>query len=140
MIRKQKETDFEQILDLGRQLFKDKFQGKFSWNETDARETIKHYIKTLYGLVEEENGKITGFVGGQIYNEFFDYSKKVFHEVVWYSKTSGLRLFTELTKKLKADGINKVMFPSPAGNDRLAEFYKKTGFQEVETQWIKELL
>lgn len=140
MIRKQKETDFEQILDLGRRVFNGKFSGLFSWNEQDARETVKHYIKTLYGLVEEENGKITGFVGGQIYNEFFDYSKKVFHEVVWYSTTSGLRLFYALIDRLKKDKIDKIMFPSPAGDKRLGEFYKKTGFKEVETQWIKEIL
>jgi N-acetylglutamate synthase-like GNAT family acetyltransferase len=140
MIRKVKAQDFDQILNLGRQLFKEKFADKFSWNEQDARTTLWRHILQLYMLVEEENDRITGFISGSIYTEPFDYNKRIFHESLWYSSTNGMGLFSTLVRKLKDDGIDKVMFPSPAGNERLAEFYKKTGFQEVERQWIKELL
>ena len=70
----------------------------------------------------------------------------IYQEVVWYTyekhRGQGLRLLKHLEEWCKKEGIKKIVmtFMHNSMPDRLYEFYKRQGYQPLETHLIKDVI
>jgi hypothetical protein len=120
-----------------------------SWVATKDYET--EYDEIVFNNGEEKTVKkkrtkerIIGIITGMIVKDFLsgDY---IFQEVMWYvlkeNRSAGVFLFKRMEEELKQNSVKRIIMAHLANEtgEKLAEFYKKSGYKPLEVQYIKEL-
>lgn len=146
MIRVATEADIPALVDLGQEMH---LESNFSSLTFDVEKT-KEYVKSLlgYGIVfcSEDNGKITGFIAGFLYQPYFSYDFLATDIGLFITKDArgGMaapRLIDSFTKWAESNGAKQVRPGiSVGGNiEGVARLYERMGYSIVGSVFMKEI-
>ena len=150
MIRKAKIEDVDKLIELAKVWYSesgDEFNNIGLGFDFDVLE--KSYLgfigsKDFIFLIADEGGDILGNIGAIVFLSPIN-GKKILQEIFWYVhphyRKYGLRLLKALAKKGKEIGCELMMFGTSRNiqEEKLMRVYKKLGFKQAETNFIKEL-
>ena len=142
-IRLAKESDFEDGIELIKEFREESLKDYGVEVKPDQiQEVFKQCIANT--LVIDIDGKVVGTIAGIVTCLPADGSK-VYQEVIWYVKKVyrkyGVLLLKKLEEFCRGQGIKHIIMIGMANlkAEKLANFYKKLGFKELETHYIKNL-
>ena len=142
-IRLAKASDFEDRLELIREFREESLK---DYNIEVKPEQLQTVFKQCLAntLVVDVDGKVVGTVAGVISTLPQDGSK-VYQEIIWYVKKNyrryGVKLLKGLETFCREKGIKHIIMIAMANlkAEKLSKFYKRLGFMEMETHYIKNL-
>ena len=143
MIRLARESDIEKSIDLIKEFHQESLKEYgFQVDPEKAKLLFKQYVAT--SLVIDLEDKIVGVISGTI-NTFPTDGSKVFQEVVWYVSKKyrkyGVLLLKKLEDYCQEQGVTHIVMANMANlkAEKLAKFYKRLGFKELEVHYIKKI-
>ena len=140
MIRRFKEEDFEQLLNLGYEMNQESTFKDLGY----SRDKIYNLMMTcidkpdIYiGLADENNGVIDGMFVGYV-SEYLFSEKLIASELILYVRkskrggTAGLRMVREFESWAKEKNVSEIMLDVCTGinQQRTVDFYKRLGYKE----------
>jgi N-acetylglutamate synthase-like GNAT family acetyltransferase len=102
----------------------------------------KHYKETIVMVKNSGSNEVIGVISGQIV-EYQVQKQRIFQELVWFVskpyRRYGLKLLHELEHQCKEAGIKMIIMVAISNDkkEQLDRFYKRTGYTELETHYIK---
>lgn len=144
MIRPATPDDIGQIAVLGERFIRESHYGQLIRNNPDAlRSVAEMLIREEHGLllVDEFYGEIAGMIGmiATIHPTSWE---SMASELFWYVppevRGGGLKLLFSAERWAWANGIRKCLMVSP-NDERVAALYRRLGYVELETSFIKDL-
>lgn len=117
------------------------------FNISSVEQIIKLFAENHIGLVVEDGESLIGVIGGAIAPSFTDFKQKIFNEVIWYilpefrGGSTGVKLLKLVEDYCRNIGVNKIVMVGMFNNDidRLANFYNKMGYKELEIHFVKDI-
>lgn len=142
MIRKLNINDKVAFTELVRLFFDERISREgFSFSEEEASKHFDQFISvpTVYGLVSEENEKITGVIVFTVSNMLFS-NELLTQEIVWYvrkeNRGDGIKLMKAM--ELMSDELgSKFITVQGMNEDRANIIYMKYGFKPLQNVYIK---
>lgn len=147
-IRRAKKEDMKDIQDLRYLLAKyEKDLGLNiavpEWGYTEVGEKdFNYFLNQQYIYVAEEDGKIVGFITGEVlkkkawYNVQLGTVNNIFVLEEYRDKGIGKELMKTMMKTLKKDGITNIELYTYANNSKAIKFYEKLGFEKCNIQML----
>lgn len=143
LIRQCHESDYPYIKNLVSGFYDEAVsEWGFAMEESRLRELVSLLAPTSW--VAEVDGRVVGLIAGQIVNQHLD-SKPIWQEFVWYVdpdyRMCGIRLLKHVEKWCADNGIGKMImvYLHNSKAEKLDEFYRREGYEPMETHFIKEL-
>lgn len=92
-------------------------------------------------LLSEQSGEITGMLGFIIHSHFIS-GERMAGEVFWWVDErhrgkEGIKLLKEMEKRAHLAGASKIQMIAPT--DKVAEFYRRIGYEFVESTYQRSL-
>lgn len=145
-IRRARSADVPTIVVLGiRFITESPFRGLIIPDPDNLRAIVDALLAHGYVAVAERAPfGVVGIFGAQLQVHPMS-GEVVATEVVWYvdpahrRSSAGGRLLAAAERWAREAGAVRVQMIQPAGNDRLADHYRRRGYVEVETVWQKNL-
>ncbi len=131
-----------QLCNLEREKF-DKYLIKDYATSKEGEEYFKNSIKNDYVIVAEENKKVVGYLLGAR-NDVVYYNFKIAElcnmciDEAYRQHGIGTLLFKEFEKHFNSLNITHFTVTASFKNESAKAFYKKMGFEEINTTFIKE--
>lgn len=109
--------------------------------------TINMYVTEKQTIVAERDGELVGIISGNVAKSIFDEDQIIAQESMWYVNEEnrkgkvGFKLLKEFEKQVKYLGASIVSMInlSAVNDDRMSRYYKRIGYNKVETHYLKEL-
>jgi GNAT superfamily N-acetyltransferase len=142
MIRKAKLADVSRIVDMGMAFRKKTSYDKFLSENPGCMENVAKQLISNDGLLLSEHaGEITGMLGFVVYSHFIS-GERIAGEVFWWVDErhrgkDGVKLLKEMERCAQSSGAKRIQMIAP--NNRVAEFYERTGYEFVESTYQKSL-
>lgn len=141
MIRSAGPDDIPRLVEMGRRFRKEtSYNAHLADNAEQMRETAAKLIGVDGILVTERGGEIVGMIGFIVHTHFIS-GEKVGGEVFWWvepeHRGEGVKLIKEAEKRVRQAGAKQFQMIAP--NDRVANLYRRMGYEFVETTYQKNL-
>lgn len=143
MIRSATPDDIDQIAVLGERFIRESHYGRLiGLNPEALRSVAEMLIREDHGLllVDEFYGELAGMIGmiATIHPTSWE---PVASELFWYVppevRGGGIKLLFAAENWARENGMSRCIMVSP--NERVSALYIRLGYDELETQFIKEL-
>jgi ribosomal protein S18 acetylase RimI-like enzyme len=145
-IRRAKIKDLDDILRLNFDLFKNEYDNyddtlNLKWTNSHGKEFFKSKIGKISGFAEvaEVNGKVVGYLCGEIYQRMFYRKKAKYARLANVLVEDGFRgsgIGTKLTKNFmdwcKEKKVDYVSVTASAHNGQGIGFYRNLGFKDYD--------
>ena len=142
-VRLAQNSDAECLVKIIKEFYEEGLSGcGVTFSDEKTQETF--FLNEANTLVVTIDEKIVGFVGGTMIT-FPISNVKVFQEIGWYIQENyrryGVLLFRKLEEFCRKEGVKHIVMGHLAklGAERLAKFFKRMGYKELEVHYIKEL-
>lgn len=143
MIRKATEADVPIIVRMVGHFITAKYADLLTFKPRRLEELTLRVLEIGCILVAEEDGAVVGFVAGCALEDSVS-GIPMLDEMGWWvepgyrHKSVGPRLLQQFENWAKQKNLRLVKMVAPAGSN-VGAFYKRLGYTEVETAWIKRL-
>lgn len=144
-IRTAHEADFPQIMALGRQFYREAWVNAFAWDDESVIATLQDQLAAGILLVSEQNGVITGMIGGVLTPLYYNRRVMVASEMFWWVRPSargdGFPLLDAFEDEAKARGAGLVAMSliETMRAAALSRLYERRGYKLVERSFMKAL-
>jgi len=153
-IRQAEKRDIPQMIPMVRAFHKETLEPfGMGYDTLSVEKTLTAFVDYHVGLVVEVDGDlpgsthIVGLIGGAIVPSFTDLRIKIFYESMWYvlpehrGGSNGIKLLKLVEDYCVKVGVNKIVMIGMYNDNRekLAGFYSRMGFKELEIHYIKDL-
>ena len=143
IIRRVKENDFEECMILIADFAEESLHEYGAY--LDLKKLQESFDKMWpTSFVAEVDGKIVGVLAGFINTDLMNY-EPVYEEILWYMdkkyRKYGIKLFKYVQQECLVKGIKRITMCAMHNSktEKLFQLYKKLGFQEMETRFVKQL-
>lgn len=148
MVRFATLEDVSAIIEMGAE-FVSQAWTEFEYDELSTKSWLYDFLHMpgTVLLIAEHNEEVIGMLAGMIVPMYFNQDHRNAQEMFWWVKEehrksrAGIQLLKVFEKWAIAHGARTIQMGTVAriNQSRLAEFYKKQGFEESETYYTKVL-
>jgi len=120
----------------------------FGIRQEDVETTFFLWVnRNLPLLLLEDEGKIIGCLGGNLFPHWFNYDTLIFNEMIWYVLPEyrrgggGVRLIRAMEKECKDRGVDKMVLGHTYAlmPDDLRKLFEGLGYRIIESHYIKDI-
>jgi hypothetical protein len=141
LIRDAQMSDVPRIVEMGRHFLKGSTYEKHLSENPDRMAELAEKLISVNGLIVSQQGSdVMGMLGWILHSHFIS-GDLMAGEVFWWTEPEmrgdGIRLLKEAERRAIAAGAKSFQMIAP--NDKVANVYKRLGFDFVEATWQKSL-
>ena len=147
MIRFATVKDIPVIMELSCDFYHEGLSKYLTLDKDSLLRTVWSLMTKGVFLVAEEDKEVVGVIAGVIDSSNFNVREIIAQEIIWYVKdakrkgTPGIRLFDAFSETCEKLGASRIVMAHMQLNAKtMSKLYKRKGYKEMETRYIKEVL